>query len=188
MISRQTDTPPLVSVVVTVYKRVQFLRGALQSVLRQTFRSFDIIVTDDSNNLEIKSICDSFQQRQIHYRYNPSPLGVACNLRAAISETSGRYIAILNDDDLWEPDFLALLLAPLQDNPERVLAFGDHWIIGEDGRVDYEQTEENTLCGIEEALCRKAKFGIGRCLLCLIRLFPWLWLGRFLKVRSTGNC
>src|ERR1700737_2804237 len=90
MRTRQMDALPLVSVVVTVYDRVQFLRNALQGVLEQTFRSFEIIVTDDSNNSELKSICDSFQQREIHYRFNSSPLGVALNLRAAISETRGR--------------------------------------------------------------------------------------------------
>jgi glycosyltransferase involved in cell wall biosynthesis len=138
------DTWPLVTVVVTVYDRVQFLRDALQGVLDQTFRSFEIIVTDDSNNSEIKAICSSFEQREIHYRFNSSPLGVALNVRAAISESRGRYIAILNDDDVWEPEFLELLVAPLKDEPERVLAFGDHWIVGEDGQIDIPRTEENT--------------------------------------------
>jgi glycosyltransferase involved in cell wall biosynthesis len=144
MRNRQTEILPLVSVVVTVYDRMQFLRSALQSILEQTFRSFEIIVTDDANNSEIKSICDSFHQREIRYRFNASPVGVARNLRLAISETRGRYIAILNDDDAWEPGFLELLVTPLENSPERVLAFSDHWIILEDGQIDVHQTAENT--------------------------------------------
>jgi glycosyltransferase involved in cell wall biosynthesis len=144
MTSGQMETSPVVSVVVTVYDRVQFLRGALRGVVNQTFRSFEVIVTDDSNNPEIKGICDSFQRSEIHYRANCSPVGVALNLRAAIIETRGCYIAILNDDDAWESDFLERLVTPLKDNPERVLAFGDHWIILEDGRVDVDRTVENT--------------------------------------------
>jgi glycosyltransferase involved in cell wall biosynthesis len=135
---------PLVSVVVTVYDRMPFLRSALQSILEQTFRSFEIIVTDDANNSEIKSICDSFCQREIRYRSNASRLGVARNLRVAISETRGRYIAILNDDDAWESGFLELLVPPLESSPERVLAFSDHWIMLEDGQIDVYQTAENT--------------------------------------------
>jgi glycosyltransferase involved in cell wall biosynthesis len=135
---------PLVSAVVTVHNRVQFLRNALESVLGQTVRSFEIIVTDDSNNPEIKSICDSFHSPYIRYRSNPSPLGVALNLRAGISEARGKYIAILNDDDSWEPEFLALLLTPLKNSAERVLAFSDHWIMSEDGQIDIGQTNENT--------------------------------------------
>jgi glycosyltransferase involved in cell wall biosynthesis len=130
--------------VVTVHNRVQFLRNALESVIGQTARSFEIIVSDDSNNPEIKSICDSFHRPDIRYRSNPAPLGVALNLRAAIAEARGQYIAILNDDDSWEPEFLALLLPPLEDSSERVLAFGDHWIMSEDGQIDVGQTDENT--------------------------------------------
>jgi glycosyltransferase involved in cell wall biosynthesis len=138
------ESPPLVSVVVTVYNRIRFLRFALQSILEQTFRSFEIIVADDANNPETRLICDSFRQRKIRYRFNASPLGIAQNLRVAISQTRGRYIAILNDDDTWEPDFLELLVAPLEKSPERILAFGDHWIMLEDGQIDVQQTAENT--------------------------------------------
>jgi glycosyltransferase involved in cell wall biosynthesis len=135
---------PLVSAVVTVHDRVQFLRNALESVIGQTVRSFEIIVTDDSNNPEIKSICESFHCPDIRYRSNPAPLGVALNLRAGISEARGKYIAILNDDDSWEPEFLALLLTPLENASERVLAFADHWIMSENGQIDVGQTAENT--------------------------------------------
>jgi len=138
------ELSPLVSVVVTVYNRSQFLRGALQSILEQTFRSVEIIVTDDSNNSEIKSICDSFCRCEIRYRSNTSPVGVARNLRAAISETRGKYIAILNDDDAWESRFLERLVTPLENSPETVLAFSDHWIMVEDGRIDVLRTAENT--------------------------------------------
>jgi glycosyltransferase involved in cell wall biosynthesis len=120
------------------------LRFALQSILEQTFRSFEIIVTDDGNSPETRSVCDSFRQRKIRYRFNASPLGVAQNLRVAISESRGKYIAILNDDDTWEPDFLELLVAPLENSPERILAFGDHWIMHEDGQIDVHRTAENT--------------------------------------------
>lgn len=135
---------PSVSVVVTVFNRVQFLRNALRSILEQSFRSFEIIVTDDANNAEIRSICHSFREREIRYRFNSSPLGVARNLCAAISETRGRYIAILNDDDVWEPEFLKLLVPPLENSPDRVLAFSDHWIMLEDGQIDVRRTDENS--------------------------------------------
>ena len=139
------DILPLVSVVVTVYDRVQFLRNALQSVLEQTFLSFEIIVADDSNSSAIKSICDSLHQPKIRYRGNSSPVGVAVNLRTAVSEAGGKYIAILNDDDSWEPDFLDLLVTPLENSTERVLAFADHWIMLSDGQIDVRRTDENTV-------------------------------------------
>src|SRR5207245_1619072 len=116
-----------------------------QSVLEQTFRSFEIIVADDSNHSEIKSICDSLHQPKIRYRGNSFPVGVALNVRTAVSEAGGKYVAILNDDDTWEPDFLDLLVTPLENSSERVLAFADHWIMLSDGQIEVCRTDENTV-------------------------------------------
>ncbi len=133
---------PTATVIVTVYNRTQYLRPALQSVLAQTFRSFEVIVTADSANDEIKAICESFQRPEIRYRRNPVTLGVALNLRAAMAEARGKYIAVLNDDDMWEPEFLERLVTPLEEGPDRVLAFCDHWMMSGDGQIDAAQTDE----------------------------------------------
>lgn len=144
---------PTVTVIVTVYKRTRYLHQALQSVLDQTFADYEIIVTDDSVCDEIRSICDSFNNLKIRYRTNTSTLGVALNLRAAISEAQGKYIAILNDDDAWEPEFLHKLVAPLEQDSCRVLSFSDHWIITEDGSIDRCKTDENTARHGRNTLC-----------------------------------
>lgn len=132
---------PAVTVIVTVYNRTQYLREAVQSVFAQTFRSFEIIVTADSANDEIKTICESFQRPEMRYRRNPVTLGVALNLRAAMAEAQGKYIAVLNDDDMWEPEFLEKLVRPLEQDSSRVLAFCDHWMMSGDGKVDAAQTD-----------------------------------------------
>ena len=135
---------PAVTVIVTVYNRTRYLRQALESVLAQTHRSFEIIVTADSDNAEIRAICDSFGRPEIRYRRNPTTLGVALNLRAALAEARGTFVAVLNDDDLWEPEFLARLVAPLEQDANRVLAFSDHWVISENGEIDEGQTERTS--------------------------------------------
>ena len=135
---------PAVTVIVTVYNRTQYLRQALESVFAQTFRSFEIIVTADSANEEIREICEAFGRPEVRYRRNPTTLGVALNLRAAMTEARGKYLAVLNDDDAWEPEFLEKLVAPLEQDARRVLAFGDHWVISESGEIDQAQTERTT--------------------------------------------
>ena len=135
----------LVTVIVTVYKRTEYLHQAIQSALEQTFSSFEIIVTDDSCSDAIKGIVNSFQRPEIRYRQNPITYGVALNLRAAINEARGKYIAVLNDDDMWEPTFLEKLVAPLEADTNRVLAFSDHWIMSEDGQIDVQRTNNNTI-------------------------------------------
>lgn len=135
---------PKVSVIVTVFNRTEFLREALLSALNQTFQDFEVIVTDDSDSAEIKKIVDSFELEKFRYRSNPQNLGVALNLRAAAAEAEGRYIAVLNDDDSWEPSFLEKLVLPLEEDPERVLAFSDHWLVDGDGEIRFTETDANS--------------------------------------------
>lgn len=136
---------PLVTIIVTVYKRTEFLHQALKSAQSQTFTAFEIIVADDSNSSQIKAICDYFQCPNILYRANSPTLGVALSLRSAIEEARGRYIAILNDDDAWEPEFLENLVVPLEQNSDIVLAFSDHWIMRDNGQIDILETDRINL-------------------------------------------
>ncbi len=135
---------PVVSVIVTVYNRTQFLKKAIQSVLEQSYDSYEIIVTDDSNSDKIKSICEAFNRPEIRYRTNTTNIGVALNVKNAMAESKGKYIAILNDDDVWEPEFLEKLVTPLEEDSKRVLAFCNHWVILEDGLIDLLVTDRST--------------------------------------------
>lgn len=137
---------PVVSVLVTVYKRTTFLKTAIQSVLNQTFRDFEIILLDDSGSHLAKSVYEPFlSSGKIRYHANLKTIGVAESLRAGIANSNAEFISILNDDDFWEPEFLARLLPPLQADERRFLAFSDHWIADADGKVDFLATEENTV-------------------------------------------
>jgi glycosyltransferase involved in cell wall biosynthesis len=135
---------PSVSVIVTVFRRTAFLREALESALGQTLPATEIIVADDSASEEIRAICESFASPALRYRPNPSPLGVARNIAESAVEAGGECVAILNDDDVWEPDFLATLVPAFNTNPGCVLSFSDHWIIDESGKIDEAATAENT--------------------------------------------
>lgn len=135
---------PIVTVVITVYGRTQFLRQALLSALNQTYKSYEIIVTDDSDSEAIREIVESFASPLIRYRGNNPTLGVALSLRATVEEARGDYIAILNDDDVWEPEFLSTLVKPLEQDVDCVLSFSDHWVITGEGTVELEKTNVNT--------------------------------------------
>jgi glycosyltransferase involved in cell wall biosynthesis len=133
-----------VSVVLTVYKRLTFFAQALESVHAQTFENYEVIVADDSGTAAARALSLASNDPRIHYHANPVSLGVALSLRAALGRARGKYVAILNDDDLWEPEFLARLVAPLEADPNRVLAFCDHAIMNAHGRIDEAATDRNT--------------------------------------------
>ena len=135
---------PLVTVIVTVYNRLSFFADALKSVEAQTFRDYEAIVADDSGTGAARAASLASGDPRIRYKANPVSLGVAMSLRSALMEARGKYIAILNDDDLWEPQFLARLVTALEADPATVLAFCDHAIMDVEGRIDEEATARNT--------------------------------------------
>jgi glycosyltransferase involved in cell wall biosynthesis len=136
---------PEVTVIITVYQRTDFLSQAVESALAQTFQAREIIVADDSGNAAARAICQPWAEAgQIRYRANPETLGIARSLRAAITEAQGEFISVLNDDDIWEPNFLASLVPPLRVGAKRAIAFSDHWIMSESGVIDEVETEANT--------------------------------------------
>jgi glycosyltransferase involved in cell wall biosynthesis len=136
---------PIVTVVVTVYKRLDFLAEALRSVATQTFADFEVIVADDSGTGAAFAVAAPFtSDARFRYVANPETLGVPLSLQKALGLASGRYVSILNDDDLWEPQFLSRLVPVLEADDRRVLAFADHWVMTEDGHVDAEASDRNT--------------------------------------------
>lgn len=137
------DSSLPVTVIVTVFERTEYLRGAIGSVLAQRAAAAEIVVCDDSASPAIREICAALGPR-VEYRGNRQRMGVALSVRDAILGAKYPLVAILNDDDCWEPDFLETLAAPLMRDGGAILSFGDHWIMDEAGMIDPAATEENT--------------------------------------------
>lgn len=139
------SSAPLVSVVIATYNRPAYLRSAIASVVNGDYRNVEIIVADDFGSDDNRKIAERFADPRIVYHRNEVNLGMAANhIHAFRDLISGEFIAILNDDDEWETSFLSKLAPHLLDNPDVVLAFSDHYISDEHGRIDLAATEENT--------------------------------------------
>jgi glycosyltransferase involved in cell wall biosynthesis len=143
LLQMNRSNDPDLTVIVTVYKRQQYLKDALNSVRQQALegRRLEVIVADDAAPSAARQIVEDLGWAEARYRPNPVRMGVAISVREALRSARGSYVSILNDDDLWEPGFLLSVMAPLEANPDLVLAFSDHWIIDEDGSVDLQSSE-----------------------------------------------
>ncbi|MBD2306539.1 glycosyltransferase family 2 protein [Chroococcidiopsis sp. FACHB-1243] len=139
-----TAPESLVSVIILTYNRPEYLKKAIASAVRQTYRNIEIIVSDDCSPDNPQAIIDEFQDPRIRLRRNPQNLGIALNVTSAFREAKGKYVASLNDDDLWNEDYLAKLVPYLDANPDLVVAFCDHYVIDSEDKIDYLRTEENT--------------------------------------------
>ena len=134
----------LVSVIIVTYNRPAYLKEAIASAIQQTYKNIEIIVADDCGpaSAENQKIVESFQDARVIFRRNPTNLGVTQNFANALKQSRGKYIASLNDDDMWNKDFLEKLVPPLEQNPGLALAFCDEYIMDEKGDINYAETEK----------------------------------------------
>ena len=94
---------PLISVVVPVHNGAAYLSDALGSIAAQGHRRLDIVVVDDGSTDESASIARSFEK--VIYLHQPNR-GVATARNTGIEHASGEFIAFLDADDLWLPNYL----------------------------------------------------------------------------------
>jgi glycosyltransferase involved in cell wall biosynthesis len=132
---------PLVSVIIPTFNRPLYLRAALASALGQTLKNIEIIVQDNASVEDPTPIVAAFGDSRVSISRNTTNIGQAANIVTACAKGSGKYVAILADDDLWQPDFLATLVPPLENDPEIVVSFCSHDYIDAQGRVNAVRTE-----------------------------------------------
>ncbi len=93
---------PLVTALITTFNRSAFLKKAIESVLAQTFRDFELIILDNSSTDDTEEVIKGFGDKRIrHIRHEPMNISQARNL--GVREARGEYIAFLDDDDEWLP-------------------------------------------------------------------------------------
>lgn len=112
------DATALVSIIVPAYKADEFLPAALSHIARQSYTEWELIVVEDASTGATEQIVADFAARhplhRVVYRRHEVNQGVAATRNTAISMAHGAFIALLDADDLWQPDHLAASVAALQ--------------------------------------------------------------------------
>lgn len=122
-----------ISVVIPTYNRVRYLKQALDSVLGQTFKDFDIIVVDDNSTDGTKELVTSYGDNVRYILQENRERGTARN--NGIKNSSAEYIAFLDSDDMWLPNHLEICLKALRQDPEAGLSFSGSYIVDEKGKI-----------------------------------------------------
>ena len=107
-----------VSVIMRTYNRAYCIGEALDSVLRQTYRNFEVVVVDDGSTDNTQEIVSSFQNDNIRYIRHDHNRGVSVAGNTGIKAATGDAIAHLDSDDLWKPEMLNSLVDFLNRHPE----------------------------------------------------------------------
>ena len=127
-----------VSVALCTYNGEKFLKKQLDSILTQTFSPFEVIIVDDNSTDGTKEILNSYQERypNIKVYFNEENLGYNQNFEKAISLTTGDYICISDQDDIWYPEKIKLLREHIGEN---WLIFSNSEMITENDRPTGEK-------------------------------------------------
>lgn len=125
---------PKVTVCLPTYNRSGYLSQCLASVLAQTFRDFEVIVSDNCSPDDTAEIVGAFRDARIRYVRNPRNIGVFPNMNQCLELARGQYVCIVHDDDLYEPRFLEREVEMLDRHPMAAFVHCATCEIDKDGR------------------------------------------------------
>jgi glycosyltransferase involved in cell wall biosynthesis len=136
-ISQINETPteftPRVSVIIPAYKVAPFISETLDSVFAQTFTDFEAIVIngDSPDTQELEEALENYRGKIVYLKQPNRGAGAARN--AGLRVARGEYVAFLDGDDVWGPDFLSEQLKLIQSDGGYDLAYADAINFGEQG-------------------------------------------------------
>ncbi len=105
---------PLVSVLMPAFNADEYLREAIESILGQSYAYFELIICNDGSTDESASIIQSYTDPRIVYLENPQNAGLVFTRNRLVSAAQGQYIALMDADDIAEPNRLALQVHHLE--------------------------------------------------------------------------
>jgi hypothetical protein len=111
-------TSPRVSVVLAAYNGERFLGSAIESLLNQTFRDFELIVVDDCSTDKTPQVLSEFTDERMRVIRNERNLGIAETTNKGLAAARGEYIALQDHDDLSWPTRFECQVAFLNSHPQ----------------------------------------------------------------------
>jgi glycosyltransferase involved in cell wall biosynthesis len=124
----------LVSVSIPFYNSESFFAEAIESVLAQTYSSWELLLIDDgstdgSRQIALEYVAQSPERIRILQHPGLRNLGLTCSRNLGVRNSRGEYLAFLDSDDVWLPGKLSRQISWMLDHPEVGLAYGpsEYW-------------------------------------------------------------
>ena len=127
---------PLVSVVIPLFNKEEYISTTLNSVIAQTYANIEVIVIDDSSTDEgldlAQHVLNSHRNRFSNIRLiTQSNTGQAAARNEGIGSASGKYVAFLDADDVWHPDKISKQVTYLEENRSKDIVFCNYFMVFE---------------------------------------------------------
>ena len=137
---------PKISVIMAAYNAVDYIEKSIVSILEQTFDGWELIIINDCSTDRTPEIIERYTKLdpRISLLNNPVNINQALSRNRGISEARGKYIAILDDDDIAFPSRLKIQCDFLENNPSVALVASAAEIIDKNGKIiGHKRSPEN---------------------------------------------
>ena len=132
---QETQTYGKVSIIMPSYNTAKYIDETINSVLKQTYTDWELIIVDDCSTDETDAIVSKYlTDERIKYLKNEVNSGAAITRNRALREATGKWIAFLDSDDLWQPEKLEKQLKFMADGGV-AFSFSDYEVIDDVGSV-----------------------------------------------------
>lgn len=125
---------PLVSVIMPAYNGEKYIGEAIQSILDQTYDSFELIIIEDKSTDNTLNIIQQYQDSRICLLLNSENRGIAYCTNLGINRSNGKYIALLDDDDIAIKKRLEWQVSYLEEHEEVDILGGRSALIDQNGK------------------------------------------------------
>ena len=115
-----TEKSVTVSVIMPVYNTDEgYLKEAIESVLQQTYKDYELLILNDSpENQALHELILTYTDKRIKYLENKCHMGIPQSYNHLLAQATGKYVAIMNHDDIMLPKRLAKQVAYMEAHPE----------------------------------------------------------------------
>lgn len=158
----------MISIIMPAYNSEKYIGKAIDSVLKQTYSDYELIVIDDCSTDNTYKIIQTKakEDMRIHIYQNTENVGVSKTRNRAVSLANGEWIAFLDSDDIWTEDKLEKQAAFINRNPDTVLfytgsAFTDeycnkyNYVLSVCERIDYKTLLRKNLISCSSVVIRR---------------------------------
>jgi glycosyltransferase involved in cell wall biosynthesis len=123
---------PIVSVIVPAYNVSQYIAESVDSVLAQTLPDFEILVTNDASpdTLALETVLARYSDPRLHYLKTDVNKGISGARNTCIRAARGEFIAFLDGDDKWKPEYLERMLDIMRADPGLSVLYSDCVVFG----------------------------------------------------------
>lgn len=132
-------SPPRVSVIVPSYNHRPYLGECIDSVLEQDFVDWELVIVDDCSSDGSFQLLQDYASRDARIRVfqNSQNMGAYATEQAALDQSTGPLVAVLNSDDLWRPSKLSKQVALLEKHPKASFCYVLGSASGAEGDLQY---------------------------------------------------